>query len=144
MPLPQKPTAICQSTKEDANVDIDVNIENQYEEERLHQVLPDAEEEEDTQENEKPAPTPTVPHDPDGRMQPEPEMQTAPATDAAAPYDLNERMPGQLPTATEVLQNDYHSIKQRALAKVAAMVGQEVTITSQSELQHDMESSRKS
>jgi hypothetical protein len=67
-----------------------------------------------------------------GEVQPEPEMQGAPAASAptpAAPHDPNGRMPGQLPTATELLQNDYHSIKQRALAKVAAMVGQEVTIT---------------
>jgi hypothetical protein len=135
VPVPQNPNTIRQRIEEDTNVDIDVNIENQDEEEHLPQALPDAEEQEDTpddQENEEPAPTPTAPRDPDGRMQPEPETQPAPATAApapAAPHDPNGRMPGQLPTATEVLQNDYHSIKQRALAKVAAMVGQEVTIT---------------
>ncbi len=135
VPLPQNPNTIRQSIKEDTNVNIDVNIESQDEEEHLPQVLPDAEEQEDTpddQKNEEPAPTATAPHDPNGRMQPEPEAQPAPATAApapTAPCDPNGREPGQLPTATEVLQNDYHSIKQRALAKVAAMVGQEVTIT---------------
>ncbi len=129
MPLPQNPTAIRQIAEEDANVDIDVNIENQEEEEHLPQVMLDAEEEDtpDDQENEEP--TPTALHDRVPRMEPEPETQAASAPTPAAPHDPNGRMPGQLPTATEVLQNDYHSIKQRALTKVPAMVGQEVTIT---------------
>jgi hypothetical protein len=42
-------------------------------------------------------------------------MTTTVAT-PVAPHNLNGRMQGQLPTATEVLQNDYHSIKERALA----------------------------
>jgi hypothetical protein len=112
--LPQNPTAICQSAEEDANVDIDVNIENQEEEEHLPQVMPDAEEEDppDDQENEEP--TPKALHDRVPRMEPEPEMQAASAPTPAAPHDPNGRMTGQLTTATEVLQNDYHSIKQRA------------------------------
>jgi hypothetical protein len=119
LPLPQNPTTARQSIKEDAYVDIDVSIKNQNEEEYIPQALPDVEEEEDfpdDQENKEPEQRPTAP-----------EPATA-ASSPAAPHDPNGRMPGQLPTATEVLQNDYHSIKQRGLAKVAAMVGQEVTI----------------
>jgi hypothetical protein len=102
VPLPQNPTAICQSAEEDANVDIDVNIENQEEEEHLPQALPNAEEEDpsDDQENEDPAPAPTALHDYVPRMQPEPEMQAASAPTQAAPHNPNGRMPGQLPIAT--------------------------------------------
>jgi hypothetical protein len=40
----------------------------------------------------------------------------------------NGRMPGQLPTASEVLQSDNASVKRRAQAKIAAMVGKEVIV----------------
>jgi hypothetical protein len=64
-------------------------------EEHLPLALSDVEKDEgtpDDQENEEPEQLPT------------------------APCHLNGRMQGQLPTATEVLQNNYRSIKQKALA----------------------------
>jgi hypothetical protein len=42
--------------------------------------------------------------------------------------DTNGRMPGQLPSAGAVQQKDYHSIKKAAIEKIAALVGQDVTV----------------
>jgi hypothetical protein len=45
-----------------------------------------------------------------------------------AVVDPNGRMPGQLPTASEVVQNDYASVKRRAQEKIASMIGTEIII----------------
>jgi hypothetical protein len=45
-----------------------------------------------------------------------------------AVVDPNGGMPGQLPTASEVVQSDYASMKRRAQEKVASMIGTEVII----------------
>jgi len=37
-------------------------------------------------------------------------------------------MPGQLPTAADASQKDYHSIKKAAKDKIAALVGTEVSV----------------
>jgi hypothetical protein len=44
--------------------------------------------------------------------------------------DPNGRMPGQLPTAEAAVQKDYHSVKKAAIEKIAALVGEEVSIES--------------
>jgi len=43
-------------------------------------------------------------------------------------HDPNGRMPGQLPTAANASQKDYHSIKKAAKDKIAALVGTEVSV----------------
>jgi hypothetical protein len=55
---------------------------------------------------------------------PPPEVPNA----APAVVDPNGRMSGQLPTASEVMQSDYASVKRRAQEKIASMIGAEVII----------------
>jgi hypothetical protein len=55
---------------------------------------------------------------------PPPEVPNA----AQAVVDPSGRMPGQLPTASEVVQSDYASMKRRAQEKIASMIGTEVII----------------
>ena len=45
-----------------------------------------------------------------------------------AVVDPNGGMPGQLPTASEVVQSDYASMKRRTQEKIASMIGTEVII----------------
>jgi hypothetical protein len=105
---------------------VNVELDNQEEEGHLPDTTPDCDEDEVEQENNGQENIPpglnqqeNIPHD-----GPRPEVPNA----VPAVVDPNGRMPGQLPTASEVVQNDYASVKRHAQEKIASMIGTEVII----------------
>jgi hypothetical protein len=58
-------------------------------------------------------------------------------------HDPNGRMPGQLPTAANASQKDYHSIKKATKGKIAALVGTEVSVVTK-KWDNEMDTGRRS
>ncbi|MFO0446461.1 MAG: hypothetical protein ACK51L_02220 [bacterium] len=121
--IPITATQPDQYAPEDVTENVDA--ENQEEEEHLPETTPDCDEEEVEQENNQE-------NIPPGVEQTEAAATTRgvsqPPAIPRAVADPNGRMPGQLPTASEVVQNDYASVKRRAQEKIASLIGTEVII----------------